>query len=428
MTAIEVDDSIVIIDMGYNMETVVQHDEEIEEMTTTSTIDIGAIPDDSMIHDKKDKVEAIVVGHGHLDHVGAVPKLAGSYDAPVIATPMTMSIAERMIEEDRKNLNNDLVKMEAGETYEITDDITLEFVDITHSIPGAVMTVLHTPDGTVVYSLDFRLDDEPVVGEPPDYDRLKELGDEGVELLIGDSTHVEDEEKGVSETSIKTQIDHIIDESYEEGGAVVATTFSSHVERLTSFLEANDGRRKVAFIGRSLKEYNRSAEELDLIDLDDVKVVSWYDEVQDLLSQVAEERDEWLIICTGNQGEPRAALTRIAKGDYPFQLREGDHVIFSSRVIPTPLNEANRYQAEKHIKEAGARMYKNIHTSGHAKREDLRDLIRMLDPENILPAHGTTEKLASFVTLARDEDYTLNKDVFICENGNTLDVEQSHAE
>jgi len=421
MTAIEVDDEIVIIDMGYDMETVVQHDEEIEEMTTTSTIDIGAIPDDSMIHDKKDKVKAIIVGHGHLDHVGAVPKLAGSYDCPVIATPFTMSIAERMISEDRKNLDNDLKTLKAGQKYEISDDITLEFVNITHSIPGAVWPVLHTPEGTVIYSLDFRLDDDPIVGDPPDYDRMEELGENGIELFIGDSTHVEDEEKGVSEAAIATQFQHILDQSYEEGGAVVATTFSSHVERLTTILNANDGRRKVAFIGRSLKEYNRSAEEHGLIDLDDVEVVSWYDEVTDLLNQIAEERDEWLIVCTGNQGEPRAALTRIAKGDYPFQLREGDHVIFSSRVIPTPLNQANRYQAEQHIKEAGARMYKNIHTSGHAKREDLRDVLRYLEPENILPAHGTTQKLASFVTLARDEGYTLNEDVKLAENGNVIE-------
>jgi len=404
------------------MEEVIAHDEEMEDMTTTATIEAGAIPDDSDIHDVKDKVSAIIIGHGHLDHVGGVPKLAGSDDCPIIATPFTMSSIERMIEEDRKQVDNELIELETGDTYEISDNITLEFVNITHSIPGAAMTVLHTDEGTVAYSLDFRLDQDPLLGEPSDYERIKELGEEGVDVFIGDSTRVDEEDRVKSERTVKTELEHTIDYAYEEGGAVFCTTFSSHVERLNSILDANNGRRKVAFMGRSLREYNESAEELGLIDLSNVEVASYRDEKEDLMRRIANEREEWLVVATGNQGEPRATLTRIANGEEPVQVREGDTVIFSSSVIPEPLPQANRYEVDKAIKEAGGRVIGDVHVSGHAKREDNRDMLRMLDPEILIPGHGTTKMLASYATLGREEGYTLNEDMFICENGNELDL------
>lgn len=423
MTAVETHGDIVLLDMGYDMETVVESEKEIEELTTTATIEAGAIPDDSSIHDKREDVEAIIIGHGHLDHVGAVPKLAGSYDCPIIATPFTMRIIERNIEQDRKDVQNDLIELEAGETYEINEDITLEFVNITHSIPQTVMTVLHTPEGSVVYSLDFRIDREPVLGEKPDFDRIQELGEEGVEVFIGDSTRVDEPDHGRSEQTVKTELQHVIDEAYAEGGAVYATTFASHVERLNSIIDANDGRRKIAFIGRSLREYNESAEELGFIDLDDIEVVSYRDETEQLLERIADERDEWLIVCTGNQGEPNAALTRIVDGEHAMDVQEGDHVIFSCSVIPTPINEAHRYKVEKNIREQGGLLYRDIHTSGHAKREGNREMLRTLEPENIIPAHGTTEMLASYATLAREEGYRLGENVFLSENGGTVEIE-----
>ncbi len=422
MTVIEYDGEIVILDMGYDMETVVQHDEEIEGMTTTATIEAGAIPDDSQIHDKKGQVEAIVIGHGHLDHVGAVPKLAGSYDCPIIATPFTMTILRRMIEEDRKSLNNQLIEMQAGNTYDVSENITIEFVNITHSIPGTVLTVIHTPEGSVVYSLDFRLEDKPLLGDPPDYDRMREIGDGDVKAFIGDSTRVAQEARVKNERAVRDELQRSIDEAYESGGATFVTTFASHVERLNSIMEANDGRRKIAFIGRSLKEYNTSAEKKGFIDLSDVKVVSYRDETEELLQRISQERDEWLVVCTGNQGEPRAALSRIARGEYPVEIYDGDYVIFSSSVIPTPLNQANRYTLEKRLKEEGARVIKNVHVSGHAKREDNRDMLHMLEPDNVIPAHGTTDMLASYAMLAQEEGYRLNEDLFLCENGNTLEL------
>lgn len=422
MTAVEVEDGIVLIDMGYDMEEVVEEDNEIEELNTKETIELGAIPDDSKIHDKKEKVKAIIIGHGHLDHVGAVPKLAGSYDCPILATPFTMSVLKRMVEQDKKNLNNKMIEMEPGDTYQASDSIEIEFVNITHSIPGAVMPVVHTDEGTLVYGLDNRLDDDPVLGEKPDYERMRELGEEGVKVFIGDSTRVDEPGRVMSESIVETELKHTIDQAYQDNGGVFITTFSSHIERLTSILKANDGRRKVALIGRSLKEYTNSAEELGMIDLSDVEVVSYWNETNELLEEISKERDEWLVVCTGHQGEPGAALTRMAKGEYPMEIQEGDNVIFSSSIIPSPLNRASRYRLDKMIKRAGGRVISEVHVSGHSKREDCRDLLLMLKPEKLIPSHGSTEMAAHHATLAREEGYTLNEDVFIVENGNTVDL------
>ncbi|MCJ7450573.1 MAG: RNase J family beta-CASP ribonuclease [Candidatus Nanohaloarchaeota archaeon QJJ-9] len=422
MTAIEVNDEIVILDMGYDMEAVIEEDNEIEEMTTKDTIKAGAIPKDKEIHQKSDKVKAIVVGHGHLDHVGGVPKLAGSYDCPVISTPYTKKIIQRMVREDRKDLNNELVEMNTGERRKVSENIEIEFVNITHSIPQATMIVLHTPEGKVAYSLDYRLDKEPLLGDKPDYERMNELGEEGVKLFIGDSTRIDEEGAGSSEKTVKTELKHTLNQAYNEGGGVFVTTFSSHIERLNSIIDVNNGRRKIAFIGRSLKEYTESGEEIDLIDLSNIEVASYHNEVEDLMSKISRNKEDWLVVCTGNQGEPRSVLKRIATGDYPLEIKEGDHVIFSSSVIPSPVNRANRYKLEKVLKEKGARQYKDIHISGHALREDNRDMLRMLKPDNILPAHGDTEMLASYAKLAMEEGYDLNDNLFICQNGNVLEI------
>lgn len=422
LTAIESGDEIVILDMGLDMEEVALEGEELEELSTKATFKTGAIPDDSQLYEQRDKVKAIVIGHGHLDHVGAVPKLAGAYDCPIIATPFTMKIMEQRIREDRKSINNERIPLNAGDHHWVSNNIEIEFIHVTHSIPDAVLIAVHTPEGTVLYSLDFRFDEQPVLGRPSDYDRLKRLGGERVKVLIGDSTRVQYEGACTSETEIKNQLKYRLDQIYEDGESVFVSTFSSHIERIKSMVDVNAGRRKIAFLGRSLKEYSRAASELGLLDLSGIKVVSYYDEMNEMLSQISAERKNWLVICTGNQGEPGSALNRIAHGDYALKIREGDNIIFSSSVIPTAVNEANRYKMEKKLKVQGARLHQDLHTSGHAKREDNRRMIRMVKPGIIIPAHGNIQMLASFAALAREEGYTLNENLFICEDGNVVEI------
>jgi ribonuclease J len=393
-------------------------------MTTNETLETGAIPEDEVLYENDEDVRAIVIGHGHLDHVGAIPKLAGAYDCPILCTPYTKKIVEKQMEDDRKNIQNPVIAVEKGEEYEVSDRLDLEFIHVNHSIPQATLSWLKTPEGGVIYGNDMKIDRSPVIEETSDVEKMKEAGRDGVKCMIPGTTRVEDEGRCRSERSVEVELEDVLNSCYESGGAVIMSTFSSQISRLNSILEANDGRRKVAFVGRSLREYTESAEELDLIDLSDVEVVSYYDECEELMDRVNGAREEWLVVATGNQGEPGAQLDKIASQEYPFRFEEGDHVVFSSQVIPTPLTQSNRYTLEKKLKEQGVRLYKDVHTSGHAKREDHRDFIQMFDPENIVPSHGDIQKLGAYVELAREEGYSLEEDVFIGENGRVIDLDQ----
>ncbi len=422
MTAVEVDGELVIFDMGYNMEEVIGSDEQIDELTTNQTLETGAIPKDKSIMNKN--VKAIVIGHGHLDHVGAIPKLAGQYDAPIVCTPFTKKIVERGLEGDRKNINNNIIEIETGDSYTISDDLELEFIRNNHSIPDATLSYLKTKEGGVIYGNDMKFDRNPVVGENTDIKRMKEIGkNEDLKVMIPGTTSADKDGRVRPEEAVRVEMNQLLENCYDAGGAVFVTTFSSQIQRLNSILEANDGRRKVAFVGRSLKEYTQSAEELDLIDLSDVKVASYYDECEKLMDRIDGERDEWLVVATGNQGEPGSQMDKLASQQYPFSFNKGDHVIFSSRVIPTPPSKANRYWLEKKLTDQGVRLYKNIHTSGHAQKEDHRDFITFLQPENIVPSHGPIQKQGDYLQLAREEGYTLEKDIFLSENGRTIEIE-----
>ena len=421
MTALEVRGEIIILDMGYHMEELIDLENPAESAPTKNLMHSGVIPDDSSLYQQREKVKGIVIGHGHLDHVGAVAKMAGSYNCPIIASPYTMKIVEEQIRQDSKNVDNEKVVLTPGTTHNITQNFAVEFVKVTHSIPDTMLTVLHTREGRVAYGLDFRVDRNPVLGETVDFDRLKELGKEGVKILVGDSTRAGNSGRSSTETDIKNQLRFTLDSLYDDGGAIVVTTFSSHIERLKSILEVNDGRRKVALIGRSLKDYTKPAAELGYLNLKNVEIASFREEVDELFEKISDGRDKWLIVCTGNQGEERSVLKKLSEDKYPFQLQAGDNVIFSSSTIPTLINRAERYKLERNLKKKDVRLHLDIHASGHGHREDLRQLIQALKPEIMIPAHGDIQKLAEHASLAQEEGYKLNENLFICENGNVLE-------
>jgi len=422
MTAIKVRDEIVIFDMGYGMEELMDTDEQVESMSTKTLIERGILPNDHVLYTQREMVKAIVIGHGHLDHVGGVAKMAGSYKAPIVASPYTMEIVEQQIKAVKKPVTNKRIVLQAGEKFKITSTLTIEFVKVTHSIPDTMLCVLHTPEGRFAYGLDYRVDNEPVLGGPIDMERLQELGKEGVRMLIGDSTRADALGTGSSEAAVRDELRFKLNLLYNESQAVIITTFSSHIERLKSVLEVNAGRRKVAFIGRSLKDYTHPAEKLGYINLKGVELASYRAEVDALFEKLAPEKRKWLVVCTGNQGEDRSVLKRMSEGTLPYQLTAGDDVIFSSSTIPTTINKAERYKLEKALKRTGARLHFDIHASGHGHREDLRQLLTTLKPEIMIPGHGDIHKLAAHATLAQEEGYVLNENLFICENGNMLEV------
>lgn len=421
MTAVEVDGELVLFDMGADIERIVDKGLRIENMSTLEAIESGAVPNDSRIKNRKrEEVAAIVVGHGHQDHCRGIPKLAGAYECPIIATPYTADIIERFIENDDEKIKNEIIRMKAGETVQISSNLELEFVPITHSIPDSVISFLRTNNGNVVYSLDFKLDEKPTLGQPVDYQKLKELGEEGVRAYIADCTRVDEPGRSSPENETRNELMDILSDAYKKRRGIIVTTFSSHIARLNNIIDANDGDRKIVMLGRSLKEYTGEASNNDLIDLSGIKVASYREEVDSILKKVSRNKAGYLLIATGNQGEPNAMLPRIANGDYPYSVSEGDLVVFSSVTIPTSVNELNREYLKNTLRKEGADLELDIHSHGHGKEEDHRDMMKMLQPEAVVPSHGGIEKLSACARIAKEQGID---DVRVSQNGGVINLD-----
>jgi ribonuclease J len=177
------------------------------------------------------------------------------------------------------------------------------------------------------------------------------------------------------------------------------------------------------FIGRSLYKYVSAADRVKLVPfMKDIELVTYTNQIKRKLKQIAKERNKWMIVCTGHQGEPGSVLDRMVRDSFPFTFQPKDHVIFSSKVIPNPINVANRNQLEKKLKEKGVRIFTDVHVSGHCAREDLRDLITMMKPKHIIPAHGDLVKLTPMAELATELGYVLGKNIHLMQNGQILQL------
>jgi len=419
MTAVEVDGEIVLLDMGADIEQIVSIGENIEEMKTVEAIESNVVPDDFRIKERREDVVAIIVGHGHQDHCRGIPKLAGAYNCPIIASPLTADILERFIENDRENVSNEIIRMEPGNVFQVSNDIELELVPITHSIPHSALTLLRTSEGNLVYSLDFKLDEEPTLGDPVNYEKLRRVGEEGVKVYIVDCTRADEPGKTRSEIETKRELKRIISDANRNREGLIVTTFSSHIARLRNIFAANDGEREIILLGRSLKEYTEDAENNGLIDLSGIEVASYREEVENVLNEVSRDKSNYLLITTGNQGEPNAMLSRIANGEYPYKIGDRDLVIFSSVAIPTPVNELNREYLKNRLRQEGANLEVDIHSHGHATAEGHREMMRMLDPEVVIPAHGGEDKLSACAQIAREEGV---ESVQISQNGGEITI------
>ncbi|MFC7076299.1 ribonuclease J [Haloarcula halophila] len=427
MTAVRAGDDVVIFDMGLNLSKVLIHDNvETERMHSLDLIDMGAIPDDRVMSDLEGDVKAIVPTHGHLDHIGAISKLAHRYDAPIVATPFTIELVKQQIKgEEKFGVQNDLVKMEAGETMQIGERNELEFVNVTHSIIDAINPVLHTPEGAVVYGLDKRMDHTPVIGDPIDMKRFREIGREGEGVLayIEDCTNAGKKGRTPSESVARRHLKDVMDSIEDYDGGIVATTFSSHIARVSSLVEfADDIGRQPVLLGRSMEKYSGTAERLDFVDFpEDLGMYGHRKSVDRTFKRIMNEgKENFLPIVTGHQGEPRAMLTRMGRGETPYELDDGDKVIFSARVIPEPTNEGQRYQSEKLLGMQGARIYDDIHVSGHLRSEGHYEMLDALQPRNVIPAHQDLKGFAPYVDLCEDMGYQMGRDLHVTRNGNMI--------
>jgi ribonuclease J len=427
MTAVRAGDDVVVFDMGLNLSKVLIHDNvETERMHSLDLIDMGAIPDDRIMSDLEGDVKAIVPTHGHLDHIGAISKLAHRYDAPIVATPFTIELVKQQIQSEEKfGVQNDLVKMEAGGTMRIGDDNELEFVNVTHSIIDAINPVLHTPEGSVVYGLDKRMDHTPVIGDPIDMKRFREIAreDGGVLCYIEDCTNAGSKGRTPSESVARRHLKDVIHSIEDYDGGIVATTFSSHIARVKSLVEfADDIGRQPVLLGRSMEKYSGTAERLDFVDFpDDLGMYGHRKSVDRTFKRIMNEgKENFLPIVTGHQGEPRAMLTRMGRGETPYELDDGDKVLFSARVIPEPTNEGQRYQSERLLGMQGARIYDDIHVSGHLRSEGHYEMLDTLQPQHVIPAHQNMGGFAPYVDLAENQGYQLGRDLHVARNGNMI--------
>lgn len=430
MTAVEVDDDVFIFDAGLYLPAIVGVEEREKVPTEKGMRSLGALPDDLVLDRKnlRKKVRALLVSHAHLDHVGGVQYLAHRYDAPVLSTPFTIELLKSLISDNNHqefktplisvNPNSSHIVRGANRSYKI------EFVNITHSTIQSAIVVLHTPYGAVLYANDFKFDNTPVYGDPPNYKRLKELARDGVKALIADCLYAKDDRKTPSEKIAKGLLEEVFFTHDNKKSGMIVTTFSSHIARLKTISEfGRKLNRDVIFMGRSLSKYVSAAASVGRAPFrGDVHVLTYRKQVDRMLKKINKNKSQYLIVCTGHQGEPGSILDRIARRELHYDLSPQDQIIFSSKTIPAPVNELNRTQLEKRLKKSKVRIFDNIHVSGHGGREDLRDLIKITDPEHFFPSHGEYQKLKAGMDIAVEMGYKKDVDVHIMANGQEMEL------
>ncbi|MFP4654243.1 MAG: RNase J family beta-CASP ribonuclease [Methanohalobium sp.] len=429
MTAVRVGEDIIILDMGLRLDRVQIHEDvEINKMHSLELIEMGAIPDDTIMKEINGTVRAIVCTHGHLDHIGGIPKLAHRYAAPIISTPYTTALIKQQIESERKfGVKNKIVTLNAGGIYQVTKDISIEFIRAQHSIIDCVFAVVHTPEGAILYACDYKLDRMPTMGEKPDFDRLKSLGKEGVLAMITESTNSGVPGKTPSESIAHDLVRDVLLGTEESDVGMIVTTFASHIARINSIIKfATEMGRVPVLIGRAMDNYVLTAKELGYIDFpDNIEIYGARKDVDKALKKIVNKgKDKYLPIVTGHQGEPGAILPRIANGETPYTIDPGDRVIFSANVIPSPMTEGNRYSLETKLKMRGARLFTDVHVSGHACKEDHWELLRIINPEHVIPAHGNINMHSSYIEMAEDAGYVLGNTLHLLRNGEELYIEE----
>lgn len=425
MTAVQWKDEIVILDCGFWMEKVISFENgSASELELSELYRLGIVADDKEFRKKYgNMVKAIIPSHAHLDHVGAIPAMASNYrGAPVIGTPFTIEVLNSLMKDKEKKIKNKLVKLNAGSSYQVSKNILVEFVYATHSTLQTVMVALHTPDGVVLYANDWKFDEYPSLGRRTDYDALRKLTP--VKVLISDTTRIGRESKTHSESIVKDMLRDVLLWTENKENLVVITTYASHIARVNMIVDfAHAMKRQPLVLGRSLANYIDAAEKCGLVDISGkAKVCGWKHQIVKELKRAMKNRGKYLLVVTGNQGEPNAVLSRMATHEFPFEFRKDDQVIFCSEVIPAPINMANRAYIEKNLKNQSVRIFKDIHVSGHASREDHRDLINILKPKHYVPTHGGISKIAKAVELAMEMGYDLGKNVHILQDGQKLEI------
>ncbi len=405
MTALEYGNDIIVIDAGLSFPD--------EEMLGIDLV----IPDYSYLIANKDKVRGIVVTHGHEDHIGALPFVLSDLSVPIYGSRLTMALVSNKMEEHKRvKYSQNIVK--AGQVIKL-GCFTVEFIHVNHSIAGAFALNIGTPVGRVVHTGDFKIDFCPIKDGTTDLNRFAELGKQGVQLLLCESTNVERKGYSMSESTVGAALDKLFDQ-YDDKRLFVAT-FASNVYRIQQILDlAEKYKRKVAFSGRSMINVSDTAFKIGelkfnkdiLIDID--KVGNYKD-------------SELLIISTGSQGEPMSALARMASGDFnKITIGDNDCIILSSS--PIPGNEKSVYSIINKLYKLGALVIyhelADVHVSGHACSEELKTIHSLVKPKFFIPVHGEYRHLKLHQNLAISMGMA-PRNTFIADLGNVVEISQN---
>jgi ribonuclease J len=405
MTAVEYDGKILVIDCGLAFPR--------DEMLGVDLV----LPDISYLLGRADDVLAFVITHGHEDHYGALPFVVRRLNVPVYASRLTLAFAKSKLDE------HGLIK--TTETHEVSADSKLHmgpfevsFAAMSHSVPDALAVVLKTPAGTLVHSGDYKFDHTPIDGRTTDVDKLARLGQEGVLILLADSTNVEVEGSTGSESQVGQAFHQIFAEAR---GRVIVSSFASHIHRIQQAVQiAHLHGRKFAIAGRSMIKNVNIARNLGYLKVPDDAMIK-LTEIDDY------PPEQLLVLSTGSQGEPLSALSRMAFDDHPqVELVPGDTVVISAK--PIPGNELSVMDTVNRLLKAGVRVIygadTGVHVSGHASREDQRMLLNLLRPRYLMPVHGEYRHLYMHKELAERAGMPSER-IFLLDIGDVLELDES---
>lgn len=352
------------------------------------------LPDLRFIEERKDDLLGIVLTHGHEDHIGAIPYLVADLGVPLHATPFTAGLIREKLVEEGLSEDVELHVVEPGGKVKL-GPFGFRYVALAHSIPEGNALLIDTPYGRVFHTGDWKLDEEPILGTPSTPEELTQIGDEGVLALVGDSTNVFNPKASGSEAGVREGLDAVISAAT---GRVVVTTFASNAARLSTLGQvARDTGRQLTVAGRSLDRIIRVGRTAGYL--------KDFPELIDFDTAMRLPRSEVMVIATGGQGEPRAALARIASGQHQLKLTSGDLVVFSSKQIPG--NETAIGIIQNQFAENGIEMITDrqahVHVSGHPGRPELKAMYGWIRPEIVVPVHGEMRHMMEHARFARSE-------------------------
>jgi ribonuclease J len=372
------------------------------------------LPDISYLLDRSKDVLGIFLSHGHEDHIGGLPYVLKKLNVPVYGTRLTLGLVKPKLKEHRILREADLREVRVGDAVQL-GPFRVETVAVCHSIPDAVALAIETPVGRVIYTSDFKLDDSPPDGLPTNMARFKQLGDAGVLLLLGDSTNSERAGRSGSERDLHAPFERIFGEA---PGRIVVANFASNIHRIQHLVRmAIQFERRVAVVGRSLQTNFKTARELGFLKVPEGLTIKLED--TDRISP-----SKLLLLTAGSQGEPMSALARFAAQRHPFvNVLKGDWVVISAR--PIPGNERLVHQTVNNLYRHGARVFYSevghVHVTGHAQRDELREMLDAVRPRYFIPVHGEYRQLVQHAEVAREAGLSDDR-IIVVEDGETVEL------